>query len=214
MAPGTHVPPTTATTAAEPAAPFPAPPWAPGRAPVPPPRRRTGRVVAAVAGTTLAVAALAGGALLLFGEPTLDTAVVEERIVTETGLQAGAAATDVDCPTGVTAEAGGAFTCTAQLDGQPVTYTVRQQDAEGNVRFQLDDEIVRLDDVEQMLADQLATDHGLAVTAACGTDERRVLVDGTRTPLPCVATNVEDASDTLALVVAVQADGSITYAEA
>ena len=218
MASGTHVPPTSSPTAPEVPAPFtapqPAPPWTYAPAPVPPPRRRTGRIVAAVVGTTLTVAALAVGSLLLFGEPTLDTAPVEERIVAETDAQVGAAATDVDCPSDVAAQTGGTFSCTARLDGQPVTYTVRQQDAEGNVRFELDDEIVLLDQVEQMLADQLATDHGLAVSAACGTDGRRVLVDGTQTPVPCTVTNVADDSDTLALVVTVAADGSISYAEA
>lgn len=215
MAPGTR---TTPTSTPEPPAPYtaphPAPPWAVGPGPVPSPRHRAGRVVATVAGTTLAVGALAVGSLLLLGEPTLDTAVVEQRIVAETDLQAGAAATDVDCPTDVAAQTGSTFTCTAQLDGQPVTYTVRQEDAEGNVHFELDDEIVLLDQVEQMLTDQLATDHGLTVTSSCGSDGRRVLVDGTQTPVPCTVTNVDDASDTLALVVTVEADGSISYVEA
>jgi hypothetical protein len=170
--------------------------------------------VGAVAGVGVAVAGLAGGALLLFGDATLDTAEVADRIAAETEQQAGVPATDVACPDDVTAEAGGTFSCTAQLDGQPVTFSVRQEDDEGNVVFELDDEIVMLDLVEQLVAEQVTADYGLSVTASCDADGRRVLVDGFDTPLPCTVTNVDDASDSLAVIATVQPDGSVVYAEA
>jgi uncharacterized protein DUF4333 len=195
----------------------PMPPMPPGfgpGAPAPvPPRRRTGRIVAGVVGGVAALG-LAGGALLLFGEATLDTAEVAERIAAETEQQAGMRATDVECPDDVPAAAGDTFTCSAQLDGQPVTYTVRQDDDEGNVRFELDDEIVLMDQVERLLAEQVTADYEVAVTAACDADGRRVLVDGTQTPLPCTVTNVDDPADSIAVVASVQPDGSVDYAEA
>ncbi|MGY1883907.1 DUF4333 domain-containing protein [Blastococcus sp. SYSU DS0753] len=194
----------------------PAPPSGFGPSPLPPspPRRHTGRIVAAVAGGVVAVVGLAGGALLLLGEPTSDTAEVADRIAAESEQQTGAVATGVDCPTDITAEAGGTFTCSAELDGQPVTFTVRQEDDEGNVRFDLDGEIIMLDLVEQMLAAQVGADYGLSVTASCDAGGRRVLVDGVGTPLPCTVTNVDDASDNLAVIAAVRPDGSVDYTEA
>ena len=192
-----------------------APPLPPGfgpGAPVPP-RPRTGRIVAGVVGGVAALGLGVGG-LLLFGEATLDTTEIAERITVESEQQTGVGATDVDCPDDVPAAAGDTFACTAQLDGQPVTFTVRQDDDEGNVRFELDDEIVLLDEVEQLLAEQVAADYQVAVTAACDADGRRVLVDGTQTPLPCTVTNADDPADSLAVVASVQPDGSVEYAEA
>ena len=191
---------------------LPMPPGSGPGAPVPP-RRRTGRIVAGVVGG-VAVLGLGTGALLLFGETTLDTAEIAERIAAETEQQAGIRATDVDCPDDVPAAAGDAFSCGALLDGQPVTFTVRQDDDEGNVRFELDDEIVLLDQVEQLLAEQVTADYEVAVTAACDADGRRVLVDGTQTPLACTVTNVDDPADSLAVVASVQPDGSVEYTEA
>ncbi|MCZ2860706.1 DUF4333 domain-containing protein [Blastococcus sp. VKM Ac-2987] len=197
-----------------PVPPVPPPGFGPSPLPPSPPRRSTGRIAAAVGGVVFAVAGLAGGALLLLGDPTLDTAGVADRIAAETAQQAGVAATDVDCPTDVTAEAGGTFTCSAQLDGQPVTFTVRQEDGDGNVRFDLDDEIVMLDLVEQILAEQVGADYGVPVTASCDAGGRRVLVDGSQTPLPCTVTNVDDVSDSLAVTATVLSDGSVDYVEA
>jgi hypothetical protein len=184
----------------------------PAAAPVPP-RPRTGRIVAGVVGG-VAVLGLGVGGLLLFGEATLDTAEIAERIAVESEQQTGVAATDVDCPDDVPAAAGDTFACTALLDGQPVTFTVRQDDDEGNVRFELDDEIVLMDQVEQLLAEQVTADYDVAVTAACDAEGRRVLVDGTQTPLPCTVANVDDPADSLAVVASVQPDGSVEYAEA
>ena len=183
-------------------------------APPEPPRRRrgAGRVVAGVVGG-LAVAGAAAGALFVFAPSTLDTAELADRIATETQQQVDVLPTDVTCPEDVPAEAGDTFTCTAQLDGQPVTYTARQTDDEGNVEFELDDQIVFVDRVEQLLAEQVGADYGVAVTASCDADGHDVLVDGSDTPLPCTVTNVDDAADTLAVVAQVLPDGSVDYAE-
>ena len=81
-------------------------------------------------------------------------------------------------------------------------------------KVDLDDEIVLMDVVEQLLAEQVTADYGIAVTASCDADGRRVLVDGTQTPLPCTVTNVDDPADSLAVVASVQPDGSVEYAEA
>ena len=188
---------------------FPTAPGHPGPQ-APPRRRRTGPVLGVVAAGVAALG-LAGGALLVLGTRTLDTAAVVERITAETEQQAGIAPTDVACPDDVPAEAGGRFACTGQLDGQPVTYTVRQRDDEGDVRFELDSDFVLLDQVELSVAEQVGADLGVQVEAACDADGHRVLVDGAGVPLPCTVTNASDPTDSAAVTATVDPDGTVRY---
>jgi Domain of unknown function (DUF4333) len=181
---------------------------------VPPPgrRRRTGLIAAVTGG--LATLGLAGGALVLFGTPLLDTAEVADRIAADTQTQIGVAATDVSCPEDIEVAAGTGFSCTARIDGQPVTYSVRQTDDEGTVQFELDDEIVLVAKVEQAVAELVAADYGLTVSTVCDGGEHRVLVQDMPTSVPCTVTNVDDPADTLDVTADVSADGSVSYTEA
>jgi hypothetical protein len=181
---------------------------------VPPPgrRRRTGLIAAVTGG--LATLGLAGGALVLFGTPLLDTAEVADRIAADTQTQIGVAATDVSCPDDIEVAAGTGFSCTARIDGQPVTYSVRQTDDEGTVQFELDDEIVLVPKVEQAVAELVAADYGLTVSTVCDGGEHRVLVQDMPTSVPCTVTNVDDPADTLDVTADVSADGSVSYTEA
>lgn len=189
---------------AAPYAPFPA------SAPVPPRRSRTGLVVGAVAGG-VAVLGLAGGALLLFAPRTLDADEVAREISASTAQQAGMAPTDVECPADVTAEAGGVFTCTARLDGQPVSYTVRQRDDEGSIRFELDTDFVIMERVERAVAEQVAADHELDVGAVCDAGGRTLVVNGAGLPFPCTVTNLADPADSITVTATVDPDGVVSY---
>jgi hypothetical protein len=181
---------------------------------VPPPgrRRRTGLIAGITGG--LAAIGLAGGALVMFGTQVLDTAEVADRIAADTQTQIGVPATDVSCPDDVEVAAGTGFSCTARIDGQPVTYSVRQTDDEGTVAFELDDQIVLVTKVEQAVAELVAADYGLTVSSVCDNGEHRVLVQDMPTSVPCTLTNVDDPADTLDVTADVAADGSVTYTAA
>jgi hypothetical protein len=65
----------------------------------------------------------------------------------------GLAPTDVRCPSDVPLKAGNVFTSTAQLDGQQVTFTVRQNDDQGNVHIQSSGLVV-VDKIEKTPAER------------------------------------------------------------
>ncbi len=197
---------------------YPAPPAHPAPAAFapdgPPPgrRRRTGLIAGITGG--LAVLGLAGGALVVFGDQVLDTAEVADEIAAGTQTQIGVPATDVSCPDDIAVAEGGTFSCTARIEGQPVTYSVRQTDGEGTVAYELDDEIVLVGKVEQAVAELVAADYGLTVSTVCDNGEHRVLVQDMPTSVPCTVTNVDDPADTMDVTADVAADGSVTYTEA
>jgi hypothetical protein len=164
-----------------------------------------------VLGALVVLAGLATGALLLFGGRTLDTAEAERQIARITEEQAGVAPTQVSCPEDVPLEAGTTTRCTAQLDGQPISFTVRQTDDEGNVRVDSDSSFVIVAAVEQSLTQQVGDAAGVPVTATCDTGGRTVLVDGAGTPIPCTVTNTGDATDTLDVVATVDDQGAVSY---
>jgi hypothetical protein len=194
-------------------APYGPPVAAYGPPPVPAPRRpRTGTVVAAVAGGVVAVAGLGVAALVVFGTPTLDVADVESEIHRLTQEQATLAPTGVSCPADVAVESGATFSCSATLDGQPVTYTVRQTDDEGNVFIESDDDYVLLRQVEASLTEQVGAEAGgIAVVAACDGGGRTVLVGGIGTPIPCTVASAEDPTDSVEVVATVDAAGAVSY---
>jgi uncharacterized protein DUF4333 len=51
----------------------------------------------------------------------------------------------VQCPEDIAVESGKTFTCTGTLDGQKVSYTVKETDDKGNVRIDADDSTDTLD---------------------------------------------------------------------
>ncbi|WP_369138415.1 DUF4333 domain-containing protein [Modestobacter versicolor] len=215
--PQTHVPANgTAPAGAYPPPALPgwlSPQYPPPPAPAPP-RRSRGRLVGAIAGGLVAVAGLGTGALLLFGTATLDTDELTDRIAEATQQQSGVAPTALECPADVEVAAGATFGCTAELEGQPVSFTVEQTDDEGNVRFDLDTPFVVVSVVESSVAEQVAADYAVDVTASCETGGRSVLVDAVGDPVPCTVTNVDDAADSLAVVATVAEDGTVSYVEA
>jgi len=153
---------------------------------------------------------LAAAALFVFGSRTVDPASVQQEIVRITQTAVGVAPTDVRCPAEIKAQAGGTFDCTATVDGQPVTYTVRQDDDQGHLTINYD-RLIKVDDVESVIAQQVGTDVDIAVTVECPPAGRTVVVNAPGTPIACTATNADDPSDSAAITVTVAADGTPGY---
>jgi hypothetical protein len=190
------------------------PPAGLGPQPMPPyppaPRRRTGLIIGLVAAGFVVVAGLAVGAILLFGTKTIERSSVESEIVRLTQEQAGVAPTDVRCPDDIEVAAGGTFSCTATLDGQPITYTVKQQDDQGNLYIDSDDFIVvsRAEESVSQHVNQMVPD--VEVTADCA-DGKQILVGGSGTEIPCRVTNASDDTDYIDVTGTVAQDGSFTW---
>ena len=185
-------------------------PGAPNGFGAPPAKKRTGAIVGSIL-AALVVAGLGIGAFFLLGGKVLDTAEAERQIVTLTEEQAGVTVTDVTCPDDVELAAGTVSTCTAQVEGQEVTYTVEQTDDEGNVTIASEDVFVQVADVEAALVSTFATDAELDVTASCDADDRTVLVAGDGLQLTCTATLVDDPSDTGEVLANIDAEGNVTF---
>ncbi len=190
--------------------PFPVPGGAPAGYGPPPAKKRTGAIVGTIL-TVLVVAGLGIGAFFLLGGRVLDTAEAERQIVALTEEQAGVTVTDVTCPDDVELAAGTVSTCTAQVEGQEVSYTVEQTDDEGNVTITSEDVFVQVADVEAALVATFATDAELDVTASCDAQDRSVLVAGDGLQLTCTAVLVDDPSDTGEVVADIDAEGNVTF---
>ena len=188
---------------------YPAPGFGPP--PVPPSRSRTGAVIGAVVAGVLVLGGLGIGAVLLFGTKILDSAKAEQLIAQSTEDQAGVAPTDVSCPSDIEAEAGATFTCTASLEGQPISFTVTQTDDDGNVDVESVNTFVDIATVEASLTEQLGAAAGVDVISTCHVDGYSVLVDGVGTPIPCTVANAEDASDSVEVTATVDEDGAVSY---
>ena len=177
----------------------------------PPKRKRTGLVVGAAAGAVVLTGGLIVGGILLFGDKTLDTAAAETQISQLVVQETGVTPTDVSCPTDITAEAGNTFSCTAALEGQPLTFEVSQTDDQGNVEIQGQNTFVVIEDLQASLADAVGTDVGVAVTAECPADGHTVLIDAVGTPITCTVTNTTNADDNAQVNATVDAQGSVSY---
>jgi len=188
-------------------------------APPPPPPaapkgRSAGAVIGAIAGVVTLLAGLAIGALFLFGTKTLDETQVEAEIVELTEQSAGVAPTGVECPDDIAVESGAVSSCTATLDGQPMTYSVTQTDAEGNVEIEGDATFVVLATVEASLVEQIGPEAGVEVVASCDAEGRSVIVDGAGAPIPCTVASVEDPTDYVDVVATVDDEGAVSFVEA
>ncbi|SFF32193.1 DUF4333 domain-containing protein [Blastococcus tunisiensis] len=186
-------------------------PPAGGYAPAPAPRRRTGAIIGGIVAAVVVLGGLVVAALVWIGGATLDTAEVERRIGQLTAEQAGVAPTDVSCPADIRAESGSAFSCTASLENQPISFTVTQTDDEGTVRIDSDNTFVDVGVVEASLDEQLGALTGVAVISTCDTGGHSVLVDAVGTPIPCFVDNAADATDTVEVVATVDSSGAVSY---
>jgi hypothetical protein len=184
-----------------------------GQPPIQPPpsRSRTGVIIGAVLAGVLLLGGLAVAAVLLFGTKTLNSSEAERLISQATEDQSGVVPTDVSCPTDIEAEAGATFTCSALLEGQPISFTVTQTDDDGNVRIESENTFVDVAAVEASLNQQLGEATGVEVVGTCDAAGHSVLVDGVGTPITCTVANAEDASDSVEVTATVDESGAVSY---
>ena len=187
---------------------YPAPP---APAPQPPRGSSAGKIIGVILATVVVLGGLAAGALFLFAKPVIDEAKVQAEIVRITRDASGLEPTDVRCPTDVPLQAGNVFTCTAQLDGQQVTYTVKQNDDQGNVHIQSSGLVV-IDKIEKTLAERVSQNTGVTTVTADCANGKQVFVGGKGATFPCTVTNTEDPSDTLSVTATVTSDdGTVDF---
>jgi len=183
----------------------------PGYPPLPPaPKRSTGKVVGIVAAVLVLLGGLGAAALFVFGPRTVQPESVQQEIVRITRTAVGVVPADVTCPSEIHAQAGGTFACTATVDGQPVTYDVRQDDDQGHLTITYD-RLLKVDEVQGVIAQQVGKDVDVAVNVECPPAGRTVVVNAPGTPIACTATNADDPSDSAAITVTVAADGTPSY---
>jgi hypothetical protein len=173
--------------------------------------RRTGTIIGAAVTGLLVLIGLAVAALYLFGTRTLDSAEAEREIARLTEQEAGLAPAEVQCPADIAIEAGATFSCTGVLDGQPVSYSVRQTDDEGNVFIESDNTYVMIDKVQESLAEQVGGEAGVEVITSCDAGGRSVLVDGLGVPIPCTVASADDPTDSADVVATVDEEGAVSY---
>lgn len=190
-----------------------APPPAGFGAPVPParPRKRRGGLIAGlVGGGAVVLGGLGVGAFLLLGPQSLVTDEVESEIVRITQEQVAVAATGVVCPDDIPVAAGSAVTCTGTVEGQTVTFTVTQDDDQGNLTI-THDRLLAVAEVEGAVSEQLTAEIGEDVVAVCSAEGQTVLVNAPGTAIPCTAVNAYDTSLSAEITVTVDEAGSVAY---
>jgi hypothetical protein len=178
-----------------------------------PPKKKTGLIVGSLVAALIIIGGLVVGAIFLLGSKTIDQADAQ-REVGQLGEQLlGAAPQGVSCPADVEVKSGGTFTCTAQVDGQDVTFTVTQTDDKGNVQVTTDNKVVTVSDVEQNISQQVeaaASDTMVNADTTCDAGGRTVLVDPNGEQLTCTVSNAADPSQSIGITATVAKDGSVT----
>jgi hypothetical protein len=178
-----------------------------------PPKKKTGLIVGSLVGALIIIGGLVVGAIFLFGSKTIDQADAQ-REVGQLGEQLlGAAPEGVSCPADVEVTSGGTFTCTAQVDGQDVKFTVTQTDDKGNVQVTTDNKVVPVSDVEENISQQVeaaASDEMVNADTTCDVGGRTVLVDPNGEQLTCTVSNADDPSQSIGITATVAKDGSVT----
>lgn len=186
-------------------------PLPPAPAPQPPRGPSAGKIIGIIVAAAVVLGGLAAGALFLLAKPVIDEGKVQAEIVRITRDASGLEPTDVRCPADVPLQAGNEFTCTAQLDGQQVTYTVKQNDDQGNVHIQSSGLVV-VDKIEKTLAERVTQNTGVTTLKAECADGKQVVVGGKGTTFPCTVTNTDDPSDTLSVTATVTGDdGTVDF---
>jgi hypothetical protein len=129
-------------------------------------RRRRG--AGATSLLLIGAAALVAGCSVSFGAGGLDEPKLANAIRDRIEQLTGVAPESVTCPSRAKQGKGNDFTCTAMLEGQPVTVKVSQPDDSGHVRFAAVEALVRRADVEHFIQTD-AKKGPYQVSVTCGT---------------------------------------------
>lgn len=145
-----------------------------------------GGVVVGVLGTV--VWALIA-ALVVFGTWTIDEEQVETQLADTTQQIVGVRPTSVTCPDDVRFEQGGVFTCTAELEGKQLRYTVTQVDDKGQLKFIGSGWKVTAKAEEFVVAAAERAYPGMRFEATCANGDKVVLGEA-GTTFPCTVNPV------------------------
>jgi hypothetical protein len=190
---------------------------APGYGPFPPPgvpapRRSNGKIAAAIIGAIVVLGGLGVAAWYLFGPRlVLDTERVETLIVQTAEEQFGVTPTDVECPSDVPLVQDRTDTCTATLEGNRSTYTVRQLDNQGNIYVRPVD-VVLVAPIEQDLAGRVGEQARVEAVAECA-DGDQTVTGPAGTSFSCIVHDAANPSDSAEYTVTITdpAIGAVEY---
>jgi hypothetical protein len=177
-------------------------PAAPPLSPPPPaPRRRSNAVIGGIIGAVVVLIGLGIGGYLFLGpkelgaeEPKgLDAEEVEAQIIQNFPAIIGLVPTAVDCPDNIPIATGRTDTCTGTLEGDRVTFTVRQTDDDGHRYDVHSHEFYVVSAIERFLAERISAAYSVEVVAECAGGDR-VVVGPPGTTIPCTVTSVADPS--------------------
>jgi hypothetical protein len=175
-----------------------------------PPKRKAGLIVGSLIAAAIVIGGLVVGAIFLFGPKSINRADAEKQVTAAAEQLIGVAPQDLSCPADVEVRAGGTFTCTASVEGQPVSFTVTQKDDQGTVEITTDNAFVAVAAVQDDISAQVEQAAQVTVTTTCDAGGRTVLVDPAGTQLSCTVSNAHDSSRSVDVVVTVASDGSVT----
>lgn len=120
------------------------------------------------AAALLCAAALTG---LSACSATLNTEPLTEEIQSKVKEISGEdLETSVDCPSGVTAEAGSTFECTATIDGQELTIEVTQTNDDGDLTYDQAQAVLSMQKAEDQISAGLVEQIGGQWTVSCAPD--------------------------------------------
>lgn len=136
------------------------------------------RAAAAASTVVLGGLALAGCA------STLDTAKLQSSIQGKLG-EVDLSASNISCPSSVEVKAGNSFDCTATVNGVPVKVTVTQKDDQGNVSYEIGNEVFSTEKVKPAIQDAFQKQGATSVTVSC---PKGVVVAGGNGTFECTAT--------------------------
>ena len=149
-----------------------------------------------------------GAVTINYRRPVLDPASLQKEVVRVTVNEVAVEPTAVQCPSDVKFEKGATFTCSATLQGQPLTYRITQTDGEGGLNI-AHDRVLSVNEVSDQLTAQLTRDVGEEVVAVCGTDGQTVIVNAPGTPINCGAANAANPDRNAPVTVQVDGNGTL-----
>ncbi len=151
-----------------------------------------------------------GDLTISYTRPYLDTAAIAQQISDITTQQTGVTPAGVQCPDRIPTGKGGTVTCSASLEGQPLTYTVTQTDDQGALNIAYT-RVLQVTSVNDQLAAQLTKDVGEQIVAVCGSEGQTVIVNEPGTPISCGAANAANPDRNAPVRVVVDEAGALTY---